>query len=207
MTRLLFLLFTLFFLKISSAQKDALLLLNGKNIEGKVISIGEEFITLETGKNGKLKLREIDTYRVFSILYNDGQTKILYEYDTLVGNYYTAEEMYLFIKGEQDARSYHPLGLLGAVYGPVSIGGSLLLGGFFSIGVPLVTTTIAVLIPPRVRKRRIPNPELATNEAYRHGYKRVAKEKRMRMAIKTSILGTIAGYAGYHLYYKKVFDE
>jgi hypothetical protein len=207
MSRLFFILLSVFFVKISLAQKDALLMMNGKTFEGKVISVGEEVIQIETGKNSKIKIKEIDSYRVFCIFYEDGHTKILYEYDTLIGNIYTVEDMQYFIKGEQDARNYHPTGLLGGAGGAFSAGGAFILNGFFSIGVPFVTTTIAVMIPPRVRKNRIPNPEMSKNEAYRHGYIRVAKEQRMRMVVRTSILGAIAGYASFHLLYKDAFDK
>ena len=88
--------------------KDTVILMNGDKLPGEVVDtiyhkLKVKFVT----KKGKEKTVLIDDELVFSVLFKDGREKIIYEQDTINGNYFSVDETRMFIYGERDAEKYY----------------------------------------------------------------------------------------------------
>ncbi|MDQ3190269.1 MAG: hypothetical protein M3Q58_01610 [Bacteroidota bacterium] len=180
--------------------QDVIWLMNGRKQEGKVINISESVINYEISKNNKTYKKEIDTYRTFSILYGDGHTKILYAQDTLNGNNFSVSEMRYFILGEQDAYKYfNATGSILIGFSLAASGGFFLAESFLVLLVPFISTGLHTIPGIYIKKSKVSNPNYLKEETYVQGYKRVAKNKRIKNAIKGSLVGVLAGIATFHI--------
>jgi hypothetical protein len=173
--------------------QDKLLFLNGKEIEGSILSQNKYAITF---KDTKSKEFEVDTYRLFSYSQNDTET-IIYKYDTLEGNFLKVQDMKMFVYGERGAYQ--------SFSSPATNIAGLLVGGaagyfmqkdqaFLYIAAPLIYTTITLPFPTRVKQKRLTNLEHIKDDEYLRGYERVARSKRTQNALKSSIVGTGLGF-------------
>jgi hypothetical protein len=181
------------FLGNSLQAQDKLLFLNGKEIEGSILSQNKYEFTFKDTKNKEFA---IDTYRLFSYSQNNTET-VLYKYDTLEGNFLKVQDMKMFVYGERGAyQSYSS---------PVTNIAGLLIGGaagfmmqkdqaFLYVAAPLIYTTITLPFPTRVKQKKLTNLEHIKDDEYLRGYERVARSKRTQNALKSSIIGTAAGF-------------
>ncbi|MCB9361370.1 MAG: hypothetical protein H6588_08715 [Flavobacteriales bacterium] len=173
--------------------QDKLLFLNGKEIEGSILSQNKYELTFKDTKNKEFA---IDTYRLFSYSKNSTET-IVYKYDTLEGNFLKVQDMKMFVYGERGAYQ--------SFSSPITNVAGLLIGGaagyfmqkdqaFLYVATPLVYTTITLPFPTSVKQRRLTNLEHIKDDEYLRGYERVARSKRTQNALKSSIVGTAAGF-------------
>ena len=91
--------------------QDHILLMNGEEIEGRVLGQSTlEVRYLQEKRNGSLVERREPTSGVFSVTDSLGKEKVWYFMDTIFGNDLSVDQMRWFIKGEQDARrGYKPI--------------------------------------------------------------------------------------------------
>jgi hypothetical protein len=184
-----------------SFAQDEVILLSGKTIEGKLVNIQDDFITIETKKGNKTLVKNIETYRVFSILYGDGYTKILYTKDTLIGNDFTVEEMQYFVWGERDAlRGYRTPVTTVAGFATGLAGGVFAGESFLVILVPFAYTGIQTLPKIRINKKTVSDLSYLNHEPYLMGYERIARSKKIQNALKGSIAGMLTGIAAIIVY-------
>lgn len=181
------------FLGNSLKAQDKLLFLNGKEIEGTILSQNKYELTF---KDNKSKEFAVDTYRLFSYSQNNTET-VLYKYDTLEGNFLKVQDMKMFVYGERGAyQSYSS---------PITNITGLLIGGaagfmmqkdqaFLYVATPLMFTTITLPFPTRVKQKKLTTLEYIKDDEYLRGYERVARSKRTQNALKSSIVGTAAGF-------------
>ena len=189
---ILFLLIICLF-SIHANGQDKLLFLNGKELEGVLIEkTNYEF----TFKNKNDKQFTIDKYRVFSYTQNNKEN-IVYEFDTLSGNFLKVQNMKMFVYGERDAqKTFKPV--LSNTIG-FAIGGA---AGYFMhkddaflyIATPLIYTSVTLLFPTKVKQRRLTDIQYLKEDEYLRGYERIARSKRTQGALKSSIIGVVAGY-------------
>lgn len=185
-----------------------LVLMNGQTMEGKVINVTPLIINYTVKKKNKTQIKEIDAERVFSILYGDGHTQILYTQDSIMGYDYSVSEMQYFIMGEQDAIKYFKApGATIAGFALAAAGGFFLAESFLVLMVPFVSSSIHTIPGVRINSRKIPNPGNLEQETYIRGYKRIAKSKRIQNAIKGSLLGVLAGVATFKILDNNQFFE
>lgn len=180
-------------------SQDKILLISGKTIEGKILNIGEDTIRFQFRNKEKTEESFVESYRVFSINYDNGKEKIIYKYDSTTVNDRSIEELRNFIAGEQDAlKGYKPAfaGLL-----PFLISGAItfvMKGSFAIIVVPFLTyMAFVVLFRAGIDKHSVRDPKLLSNPDYIEGYKRIAKSKINRNALWGSIIGTGVGFGIY----------
>ncbi len=173
--------------------QDKLLFLNGKEIKGKLVDKTNYEFTFKTEKN---KQFVIDKYRIFSYTQNNKE-KIVYEFDTLSGNFLKVKDMKFFVYGERDAQQTY-----GAKF--ITITG-LAFGGaagyfmhkdqsFLYIPSPLIFTMFTLPFGTRVRQHKITDKTFLKEDEYLRGYERIAKGKRTQNALKSSLLGMGAGF-------------
>tara|TARA_R110001592_G_scaffold51279_1_gene157913 strand:+ start:2991 stop:3602 length:612 start_codon:yes stop_codon:yes gene_type:complete len=173
--------------------QDKLLFLNGKELEGSILSQNKYEFTFKDTKQKEFK---VDTYRLFSYSQNNTET-VLYKYDTLEGNFLKVQDMKMFVYGERGAYQ--------SFSSPVTNITGLLIGGvagyfmqkdqaFLYIATPLIYTTITLPFPTRVKQKKLTNLEHIKDDEFLRGYERVARSKRTQNALKSSIIGTGLGF-------------
>ncbi len=191
--------FNIFFLlaiclfSISANGQDKILFLNGKIMEGNLLEKTDYEFTFKDKKENQFI---IDKYRVFSYTQNNKES-IVYEFDTLSGNFLKVKDMKMFVYGEKDAhQTFKPR--------TTNIGG-LILGGavgfmmqydqsFLYIPAPLFYTAFTLLFPTKVNQNNLSNTNYLKEDEYLRGYERVARSKRTQGALKTSVIGMAAGF-------------
>ena len=181
------------FIGTSLKAQDKLLFLNGKEIEGSILSQNKYEFTFKDTKNKEFT---IDSYRIFSYSKNNTET-LVYKYDTLEGNFLKEKDMKMFVYGGRDAYQ--------SFSSPVASITGLIVGGaagyfmhkdqaFIYVVAPLLYTTITLPFPTVVRQKKLTNPQYIKDDEYLRGYERVARSKRTQNALKSSILGTGLGF-------------
>lgn len=190
---------------ITKAQ-DTIVLLTGHIIPCKVYQENENVITCEFVKKGREEKLIIDTYRVFSIKFANGQEKVFYQQDTTKGNWFTVDEMRYFIYGEQDAMKGYKSPMT-TVLGLIAGAGA----GFFAmeslilLGAPLVYTAGNLIPYIIIDRKTVRNEKFLEQETYIQGYERVARSKKIQNALKSSAAGLAIGIGTYFLV--KEFDK
>ena len=145
-------LYTLFFIYLyqTVAAQDTLLLINGRKIIVSTVDLHDYTIAYRSIKTGS-KLKTIDPGRVFSVIYKDGNERLIYQPDSLDPIDFKVDEMRDFIKGQQDGRKLYHNSLI-KVAG-IGIGAGCGLLGFFGIIGPPLYSTIIGSYSPNVEKR------------------------------------------------------
>ena len=183
----------LLILSVITQAQDEILFLNGKTIKGTLIEKTNYEFTLKTEKD---KQYVLDKYRIFSYTQNNKET-IVYEYDTLSGNFLKVEDMKLFVYGERDAHiSYQPTfsNIVGVGVGGVAGYFMHKESSFFFITTPLVYTVGTLLFPTKVKKKRLQDHQYLKEDEYLRGHERIARSKRTQNALKSSIIGMGIGF-------------
>lgn len=194
--KLFFILATLFVsLACFSQAKDTVLLMNGNMVVEKVIDTVIGAVTvMHPEKSGQKLHFEYD--QIYCVKYASGFTDYYYRQDSLLGNYFTRDEMEYYIYGERDARKgFKARGSLigsGAV-GLVSGG----LGIFFAPVFPVGYMAASGIPKVRIKHNTISNPNYIEHDAYILGYERVARSKRRVQALLGGAIGLAAGYGLY----------
>lgn len=178
---------------VSVNGQDKLLFLNGKMLEGNLIEKTNYEFTFKTEKE---KQFVIDKYRVFSYTQNDKET-IVYEFDTLSGNFLKVQNMKMFVYGERDAhKTYKP-----RITNIISMGIGAAAGfmmqqdqSFLYIAVPIGFTVTTLLFPTKVNQKKLTDTQYINEDEYLRGYERIARSKRTQGALKTGLLGLGVGF-------------
>jgi len=224
--RILNFIITLTIIFISSSQtlaQDKILLLNGKSYEGKFLSKSEDLVNFNfEKKSGKVKPFSFEMNRVYSVTKQGKEESVLYQTDTTIYNYYSKNEMRMFIYGEEDAYKRFKVKKTFAVGLAVGLGvsmydtylssgytcndGNPVSEGFFKrepslaqIIIPFIVPIVTGAIKPKMKARHASDATYLMNQQYIDGFKKVRRFKR----IKSSLLGTLTGVAvgmiGYYL--------
>ncbi len=144
--------FTLFFIYFcnSALAQDTLLLISGRKIIVSSVDLRDNTISYRNMKDGS-KLKTIDPFRVFSIIYRDGNERIVYFPDTLDPLDFKVDEMRNFIKGVQDAQDLYKNTFLKAA--GIGIGAGFGMLGFYGIIGPPLYSTIVGSFSPHIEKK------------------------------------------------------
>jgi len=185
------------FLVTSSFAQDKIIMMNGKILEGTDIKIDTDELRYKEMKGNKPKERILEKYRVFAIEKN-GKEDVIYKYDTLEGNFYTEDEMRLFVYGQQDAWAGSKPAWTGIVGAAVSGSTAYFLareGNFIVVLVPIVSYLgLAILSRPKINKSSVRNKDYLGEGAYVDGYTRIAASKKNKNALWGSIGGFLVGF-------------
>lgn len=192
--------------------QDKIQLMNGKVLRGKLKTQSDELYQFDYYKNGgTVKSIELSKFRMFSITNTSGEETVLYKQDTLMGNFYSENEMRMFIYGQRDA--YKKVNGNAMFLTTFALGfGTVLFDtydgsktpAFFSrkpsvtpIVVPFALTIGAGLIKSKVRKEHAADVTFLSSEYYIEGFQKVAKSKRVKSAFIGSVSGILSGFIVY----------
>jgi Zn ribbon nucleic-acid-binding protein len=217
--------FLIAFILVSASSmlypQDSLLLLNGKMLNGKITAINDTGVVIK-GYGLFNKHKYVYKDELFSV--KNGLTEtIVYIPDSFGKESFSVEQMRWFIKGQQEARkNYHaPLataggflagstGALLGFWGMTTVPASyVFLAGIKTPECKLIEETYE--IAPRLASQsggysfekskmkvrycdNIPDEKL--KECYEYGYESAAKDKKIKNAVKGTVAGIVAVFAG-----------
>lgn len=190
--------FLLLFSGIMPCQaQNKILLLNGKEIDAESYTVGELFVTYRKSGDKRSGTRAVDYFDVFSITRNGGEEQVLYKpIDTLD---LSIEEARLYIKGEQAAHQYFHCPGVNISSAVVGAGSSIL--SFYSLPVPMLYSVVMGRFNPK--HYDLPDDfdkGMASNEAFRLGYEKAARNLKIQRSLKWGYIGLGAGLAGFLIY-------
>jgi hypothetical protein len=183
------------------APGDTLLLMNGSKLAGEVLDTTYHKVKVKyVKKSGKERTILIENDLVFSIRYKDGHEKIIYEQDTIAGNYFTADETRFFIFGEQDAeKNYH---CPGVVITSFAVGlASGYMGNFLSLIPPFAYSGILLIPKIRIKYKYVSNPVYLNYDTYVLGFEKVARRKKIFRSLVSGIGGLGVGFVAFGVWF------
>lgn len=193
----LLLVLSFFFQSVSSQTKvqDSIYLMNGQVVGEKIIDTLLGAITIINPKKTSKKIH-YEWDQIFMVRFANGDKRYYYKQDSLLSNWFSRDEMWMYMKGENDARKgFKARGcFIGA--GIAGIAGGLT-GTFWGPIAPYGFMALSGLPKVRIRHNTISNPAYVESDAYILGYERVARQRRR---IKSVIGGTIGLAIGYSVY-------
>ncbi|HEX7414636.1 MAG TPA: hypothetical protein VF411_11385 [Bacteroidia bacterium] len=199
----LFILF-LFVSLVSFAQKksaDTLYLMNGRIVVAPVLDTNLFSATIIDPEDSTKRM-SIESETMFAIKFHNGGLFYYYQEDT-VRNWFTRDEMWLFMQGERDAKKgFKPWG---AFYGSMACGlvggasGLVLgtVGTFFGPVVPIAFFTTVGIPKVRIKHNTVTTPTNLDYDVYILGYEREARAKRRRYSMVGGGIGVALGYIAY----------
>ena len=206
------LLFGIFFLQFAigfsqTPAQDTIYLLNGHVVGEKVFDTLLGAITIINPKKPTNKIH-FELSQLYMVRYANGIKRYYYEQDTALYNYFTRDEMWMYMKGEVDARKgFKPIGsIIGS-----SIAGFLggMTGTFFGPIAPYGYMAMVGLPRVRIKANTVSNPNYVDSDGYILGYERVARHKRRTQSVAGGTVGLVLGYVFYglfHQYYPENVD-
>src|ERR1043165_6272841 len=86
-----------------SQKKDTIILMNGNIVVAQVLDTLLGAVTIPDDKKAGRKIH-YEYEELYMVHYSTGIKDYYYSQDTLRGNYFTRDEMMMFLRGEQDGR-------------------------------------------------------------------------------------------------------
>lgn len=194
---LAFLFSSLFFQTVTSQTtvQDTIYLMNGQVVGEKIIDTLLGAITIINPKKPSKKIH-YEWDQLFMVRFANGDKRYYYTQDTTVSNWFTRDEMWMYMKGENDARrGFKARGaMIGAGIAGI-IGG--MSGTFWGPIAPYGYMALSGIPKVKIKHNTISNPAYVESDAYILGYERVARQRRK---IKSVIGGTVGLAIGYGIY-------
>jgi hypothetical protein len=199
-------LFTTPLLTEAQIQQGRILLMNGSVIENSMWEEKDGMIYIyDQRKNlfGKEKTRavELNKSEIYS-LSNGSHEQILYYQDTMLGDYYTPEEMRMYLSGAGDARKNYKARHISAIgFALCGAAGYLVGDGLLILIVPPITyAAIQYVGKIKIREKYMSDPNFKFNDLYAEGFEPPARSRKM---IRGAISGVLGSATGVILYFIK----
>ncbi len=190
----------LFFLIVYSAGaqqpvQDTVYLMNGHVVGAKVIDTLLGAVTILNPQKENQKIN-YEWDQLYMVRFSDGSKRYYYNQDSTLNNWFTKDEMWMYMKGENDAR--RGFKARGALIG-AGIAGLLggMTGSFWAPVAPYGFMALSGLPKVRIKHHTVSHPSYIESDAYILGYERVARQK---LKIKSVIGGTAGLLVGYGFY-------
>jgi hypothetical protein len=192
-------LFATSWLCCQQAVNDSIYLMNGQVVAEKVIDTTFMTVTIDNPAKPGKKIN-FDPEQLYMVRYANGRKRFYYTQDSLIGNIFTRNEMWMYMKGEKDARKGFKApgsiiggalaGLLGGMTG--TIWGPVLPFGFMACtGITRV----------KIRHNTVSDPAYIDSDAYILGYERVSRQRRKISSLVAGAAGLVVGYSFYALFH------
>lgn len=192
----------LLYCSISFSQKaqDTIFLMNGHAIAKQVIDTTFTTVSIMNPKKHTKKIHyEID--QLYMVKFANGYKRYYYVQDPSIYNEFTRDEMWMFMKGESDARKGFKA--RGALTGAGLIGlAAGMTGSFWSPIAPYTFMALSGITKIRIRHNTISNMKYIESDAYILGYERVARQKRKTRSLIGGTVGLALGFGIYALFHQ-----
>jgi len=199
----LFLVFYFLFQSAFSQAKvqDTIYLMNGRVVGEKVIDTLLGAVTIINPKKPNKKIH-YEWDQLYMVRFANGDKRYYYKQDSLLSNWFTRDEMWMFMKGENDARKgFKARGCLISSFFAGVAGG--LTGTFYGPVLPYGFMALSGLPKVRIRHSTISNPTYVESDAYILGYERVARQRRKIKSVIGGTIGLGIGYGAFALFLNK----
>lgn len=199
---LILFIFLLLFSEFSFSQKpvqDTIYLMNGQVVGEKIIDTILGAVTIINPKKPDKKIH-YEWDQLFMIRFANGDKRYYYQQDSTLSNWFTRDEMWMYMKGENDARKgFKARGaMIGAGIAGI-IGG--MSGTFWGPIAPYGFMALSGLPKIRIKHNTISNPSYVESDAYILGYERVARQRRRIKSVIGGTIGLVIGYSFYGLFH------
>ncbi|WP_317899169.1 hypothetical protein [Aurantibacillus circumpalustris] len=201
--KLFIVLVLLFFSRPSYSQKaqDTIFLMNGIVIAKQVIDTTFNTVTIMNPKKHLQKIH-YEMNQLYMVKFADGYKRYYYVQDPSIYNEFTRDEMWLFMKGESDARKGFKA--RGALTTSIFIGFAAgATGTFFAPIAPFGFMALSGVTKVKIKHNTVSNPRYIEDDAYILGYERVARQKRKTKSLIGGTIGLALGYAFYAIFNDK----
>lgn len=183
----------------TTLAQDAILLMNGERVEPVSWEIKDGLIHVTSTKHGvfgkeKQITRELNQAEVFA-LYRDGKEYLVYVQDTLLGDYYTPEEMRIYLVGSHDAhanfKARHTMIIGYLVCGSAAyiVGDGLLV----LVLTPVLYGSAQLIGKIKIREKYIEDKNFKYNDLYAEGFEPPARSRKIIRGMISGIAGTVSG--------------
>ena len=183
----------------AQVQQGKVLLMNGTVVENTLWEEKDGVIYIYDTKNnifGKEKTRaiELNKSEVYS-LSNGNKEQILYYQDTMLGDYYTPEEMRVYLAGAGDARknfkAWH-IAIIG--YELCLFAGNLVGDGLLVLIIPPITyAAIQYIGKIKIKEKYMSDPNFKYNDLYAEGFEPPARSRKMLRGALSGLAGSVTG--------------
>jgi hypothetical protein len=183
----------------SQVQQGKVLLMNGTIVENTLWEEKDGLIYIYDQRNnlfGKEKTRaiELNKSEIYS-LSNGSKEQILYYQDTMLGDYYTPEEMRVYLAGAGDARknfkAWH-IAIIG--YELCLFAGNLVGDGLLILIIPPITyAAIQYVGKIKIREKYMSDPNFKYNDLYAEGFEPPARSRKMIRGALSGLAGSVTG--------------
>lgn len=192
------------FSEFSFSQKpvqDTIYLMNGQVVGEKIIDTILGAVTIINPKKPDKKIH-YEWDQLFMIRFANGDKRYYYQQDSTLSNWFTRDEMWMYMKGENDARrGFKARGaMIGAGIAGI-IGG--MSGTFWGPIAPYGFMALSGLPKIRIKHNTISNPSYVESDAYILGYERVARQRRRIKSVIGGTIGLVIGYSFYGLFHSQ----
>lgn len=207
-SKALSILFILYFAFSSYAQapaQDTIFLLNGHVVGEKVIDTLLGAVTIMHPKKAEKKIH-YELNQLYMVKFSNGYKRFYYQQDSAIYNIFTRDEMWLYMKGEQDSRKGFKA--KGSIIG-AGIAGFLggATGTFWAPVLPYGYMALTGIPRVYIRSNTVSNPAYIESDAYILGYERVARQRRRIHSIISGSIGMAVGYAVYAIFHNSYPEQ
>ncbi len=189
---------------VSHAQQqaqDTVYLMNGHVVAERVVDTVPGAITIF---NPAVHLKKIhyETDQLFMVHFANGFKRYYYVQDSTINNWFTREEMWMYMKGERDGRAgFKAKGAFAGSIAAGFIGG--MTGTIWGPVAPYTFMALTALPKVRIEHHTVSDPKNLESDAYILGYERVARKKMKIRSLIGGGIGLLGGYAFYALFHNR----
>lgn len=180
--------------------QDSIFLMNGHQIAAKVIDTLPGILNASDIEKPDKRL-QYEWDQLYMVKFSNGFKRYYYFQDSTINNWFTQNEMWMFMKGERDARKGFKA--KGALYGAALVG---LLGGmtgtFWAPIAPYGFMALSGIPKIKIKHSTVSNVAYLKSEVYILGYERVARQKLKTRSLLGGTIGLIAGYGLYAIFHQ-----
>ena len=182
--------------------QDTIFLMNGYVIAKKVIDTTFSTVSIMNPKKHTQKIHyEMD--QLYMVKFANGYKRYYYVQDPAIYNEFTRDEMWMFMKGEADARKgFKAKGAL-VTAGIIGFAAGMT-GSFWAPVAPYTFMALSGITKIKIRHSSISNMKYIESDAYILGYERLARQKRKTKSLIGGTIGMVLGfgfYAAFHQNY------
>jgi hypothetical protein len=194
--------FLLVALAASTFAQDKILLMNGAEMDCRIVNDSGTVIVFElTKKNGKVKTREVHKNDVFSVIAQGQKERVLYVQDSLFGDIFTEDQMKMYIVGQRDGRANFramPTAIVGyIVCGAIAYAGG---DGVLTATLPPILYMMVQLAPKiHIREKYMSDINYKYNEIYAQGFEPPARTRKMLAGLSGGYLGAASAILIYYI--------
>ena len=192
-------------LTFSQVQQGKILLMNGSVVENTLWEEKGGMIYIYNQKKnlfGKEKTRaiELNKSEIYSVS-NGSKEQILYYQDTMLGDYYTPEEMRVYLAGAGDARKNFKARHVSAIgFAVCTVAGYLVGDGLLILIIPPVTYAALQYVGKiKIREKYMSDPNFKYNDLYAEGFEPPARSRKMIRGALSGLLGSATGVVIYFI--------